>query len=203
MMQTQTSGSSTNQPSSVKSSFENLGSSLHLKIQDYTDLKAILELDEALWIATTAPVSTIRIDTDFLNFLDTDEDKRIRFLLKHLVDYSGIQNDNLNLSLAAIDTETELGERIHSSALKVLKRLNKGEESISLNQVKKVQREVLEGGLDQAGIVLPEAAENKKIEQFIKDILRTVEGSGWRINSRMKLTKAQAARFTYRPDHLA
>ncbi len=119
------------------------------------------------------------------------------------MDYSGIQNDNLNLSLAAIDTETELGERIHSSALKVLKRLNKGEESISLNQVKKVQREVLEGGLDQAGIVLPEAAENKKIEQFIKDILRTVEGSGWGINSRMKLTKAQAARFTYRPDHLA
>lgn len=72
-MQTQTSGSSSNQPLSIKSSFENLGSSLHLKIQNYTDLKAILELDEALWIATTAPVSTLKIDTDFLNFLDTDE----------------------------------------------------------------------------------------------------------------------------------
>ncbi len=77
-MQTQTSGSSSNQPLSIKSSFENLGSSLHLKIQNYTDLKAILELDEALWIATTAPVSTIKIDTDFLNFLDTDGDQRIR-----------------------------------------------------------------------------------------------------------------------------
>lgn len=184
-MQTQTSRNPSDTPSSVHSSFENLGSSLHLKIKDYTDLKAILELDEALWIATTAPISTIRIDTDFLNFLDTDEDKRIRaeeikdairFLLHHLVDYSGIQNDNLNLSLAAINTETELGERIHSSALKVLKRLNKGEESVSSDQVKKVQREVLEGGLDQAGIVLPEAAENEKIEQFIKDILRTVGG---------------------------
>jgi hypothetical protein len=77
-MQTQTSGSSSNQPLSIKSSFENLGSSLHLKIQNYTDLKAILELDEALWIATTAPVSTLKIDTDFLNFLDTDGDQRIR-----------------------------------------------------------------------------------------------------------------------------
>jgi len=184
-MQKQTSGSSTNQPAIVNSSFETLGSSLHLRIKDHTDLKTILELDEALWIATTAPVSTIKIDTDFLNFLDTDGDKRIRaeeikdgirFLLHHLVDYSGIQTDNLNLSLAAINSETEMGKRIHSSALKVLKRLDKGEQSVNLSQVNKVKKEVFEGGLDQAGIVLLEAAENKKIEQFIKNILRTVGG---------------------------
>ncbi|MCK5517520.1 MAG: hypothetical protein KAI39_11640, partial [Desulfobulbaceae bacterium] len=34
-----------------------------------------------------------------------------------------------------------------------------------------------------------------------RDISTILEGSGWGINSRMKLTKKQAACFTYRPDH--
>ena len=171
--------------SKSQSRFENLGSTLHFKIKDYHDLKTILDLDEALWIATTAPVSTINVDDGFLNLLDTDEDGRIRaeevkdgirFLLEHIVDYSGIRSSNLNLPLTAIDTETELGKRIHSSALKVLKRLNVAPESVRLDQVRKVKQEVLEGGLDQAGIVLPEASGNDKIHQYIRDILRTVGG---------------------------
>ncbi len=184
-MQRQTPVNSSTLPPALKSSFERLGSTLHFKIIDYHDLKAILDLDEALWIATTAPVSTLKIDDTFLNLLDVDEDGRIRaeeikdgirFLLKHTVDYSGIQDDNLNLPLSAIDTGTELGEKIHSSAVKVLKRLNAAPESVGLGQTRKVKKEVLEGGLDQAGIVLPEAADNDKIRQYIKDILRTVGG---------------------------
>ena len=106
--------SSQNTPKSscqIHSSFKNFGKSLHFIIEDYCDLEAILELDEALWIATTAPVSTLKIDRVFLGLLDSDLDKRlraeeikdgIRYLQKYLADYSGVQENNLNLSLTAI-----------------------------------------------------------------------------------------------------
>ena len=170
----------------MQTSFENFGSTLHFKIKDYSDLQAILKLDEALWVATTAPLSTLRIDPVFLNLLDSDGDGRlraeeikdgIRFLQNNLVDYSGVRENNLNLSLVAINTETDLGKRIHSSALKVLSRLNITAESVKLNQIRTVKKEVLEGGLDQAGIVLAEAAETSKSHDYLKDIIRTVSFS--------------------------
>ena len=184
-MQTQNSPNTSNLSCSGKSLFQNFGSSLHFKIKDFCDLKEVLELDEALWIATTAPVSTLKIDPAFLSLLDSDGDARlraeeikngIRFLDEYLVDFSGVQDNNTNLSLAAINTETELGERIHSSALKVLSRLNIPPKSVGLDQVRKVKDEVLEGGLDQAGIVLVEAATTDETRTYIKDILRTVGG---------------------------
>ena len=169
----------------ANSSFENFGSSLHFKIEDYRDLEAVLELDEALWIATTAPISTLKIDPVFLSLLDTDDDERlraeeikdgIRFLKKYLMDYSVVRENNLSLPLAAINKKTKLGEQIHSSALKVLSRLNVTPESIKLDQVRTVKKEVLEGGLDQAGIVLVEAAKTNETRKYIEDILRTVGG---------------------------
>ena len=186
MMQTQTSKNNSKLSVPARSLFENFGSTLHFKIKDYRDLMAVLELDEALWIATTAPVSTLKIDDVFLNLLDTDEDGRvraeeikdgIRFLQKHLKDYSGILDDNLTLPLTAINPKTEMGERIHTSALKVLSRLNIAPDSVRLDQVRKVKKEVLEGGLDQAGIVLLEAAITDETSHYIEDILRTVGGA--------------------------
>ena len=172
-------------PTAFQSSFEKLGRSLHFKIKDFNDLKAILELDEALWIATTAPVSTLKADPVFLELLDSDIDERIRaeeikdgirFLFQHLTDPSGVRPGNLTLSLAAINTTTELGQKIQFSALKILKRLNETAESINLEQIRTTQQEVLEGGLDQAGTVLPEATKDAKISQYIDDIIKTTGG---------------------------
>jgi hypothetical protein len=36
----------------------------------------------------------------------------------------------------------------------------------------------LQGGLDQAGIVLPEAAEDEGVRSFIDDVVATVGGAG-------------------------
>ena len=172
-------------PTALQSSFEKLGRSFHFKIKDYNDLKAILDLDEALWIATTAPVSTLKADPVFLELLDSDVDERIRaeeikdgirFLFQYLIEPSGIRPGNLTLLLAAIDTTTELGEKMHFSALKILQRLNETTESIDLEQIRSTQKEVLAGGLDQAGIVLPEATNDAKINRYIEDIIQTVGG---------------------------
>ncbi len=166
-------------------SFEKHGNALHFKIEDYNDLEKILDLDEALWIATTAPVSTLKVDKEFLELLDSDQDDRIRaeeikdgirFLLQHLTDHSSIQIGNLELPLSFINKGTDVGSLIHMSAVKVLNRLQAPLDCIKLTQLRKVKAEVLKGGLDQAGIVLPEAAENLKIENCIGDILSSIGG---------------------------
>ncbi|MEE4165998.1 MAG: hypothetical protein V2I35_08360, partial [Desulfocapsaceae bacterium] len=165
--------------------FDKHGDALHFRINDYHALEKILDLDEALWIATTAPTSTLKVDEVFLDLLDSDEDNRIRaeeikdgirFLFRHLTDQSGIRPGNLELLLSSISRETELGNRIHDSALKVLNRLQAAVECINLAQVRSVQEEVLQGGLDQAGIVLPEAARNEKSGRCIGDILGSIGG---------------------------
>ena len=165
--------------------FEKLGHSYHFQIQDYRDLQEILELDEALWIATTAPTVTLKTDEVFLGLLDSDNDGRlraeeikdgIRFLLDHHAHYPAIKADNLELPLKYINTETELGQRIFNSARKVINRLDVKDEKIGVEQVRSVKKEVLGGGLDKAGIVLPEAAPDDTVEQFILDILETVGG---------------------------
>ncbi len=186
----QVSGKISQLPTAFQSLFEKLGRSFHFKIINYNDLRAVLNLDEALWIATTAPVSTLKADPVLLELLDSDADERIRaeeikdgirFLFAHLNDPSVIRPGNLTLSLATIDTTTELGEKIQFSAREILSRLKMNRESIDLEQIRTAQEEVLEGGLDQAGIVLPEATSDTKINQtkinqYIEDILKTVGG---------------------------
>jgi len=174
-----------NIPTNLNFKFQQLGSSHHLLIEDYKDLQEILELDEALWIATTAPTSTLKADSIFLKLIDSDSDDRIRaeelkeairFLLNNLKEYSGIQEGNTVLQLSAINTETELGQQISTSATKVLNRLGKEPACVDLDEVREVKEEVLKGGLDQAGIVLQEAAKDIQSKKCIEDILNTVGG---------------------------
>lgn len=171
---------------SIIPQFESYGHSYHFKIKDYIDLRNILELDEALWIATTAPSSTIKTDEAFLDLLDSDNDGRIRaeeikdgirFLFANLTDYAGIQPGNSSLSLAHINQHTELGKQIQASARKVLKRHGVALDTVNLKQVRQVKRDVLHGGLDQAGVVLAEAAGDEHTAGFIDHILTSVGGT--------------------------
>ena len=165
--------------------FERFGSAYHLKIENAQDLEAVLELDEAHWVATTAPAATLNCDSVLLSLIDTDNDGRlradeikeaIRYLFENLSDRSGIVPGNNGLNLGEINIQSEVGKRIHSSASKILRRMETPEAFVTLEQVRHVKTEVLEGGLDEAGIVLPEAAKDKSIRQLIEDILGTVGG---------------------------
>ena len=168
-----------------KFNFERFGKTYHLKIESFKDLEAVLELDEAQWVATTALTATLNCDEVFLSLMDTDNDGRlraeevkdaIRFLFENLSDRSGITPDNTHLNLEMIDTRLETGKRIHSSASKIMTRMKAPEPYVTLEQVRAIKTEVLDGGLDEAGMVLPEAAEDDHVRKFLKDILATVGG---------------------------
>ena len=52
--------------------FHKVGKTFQLRIESPDDLRAILELDESLWMATSAPVAAFRCDPVFLTMVDTD-----------------------------------------------------------------------------------------------------------------------------------
>ncbi len=166
--------------------FERFGKAYHLRIKDASDLAKVLDLDEALWLATDAPIETINADRTFLELLDTTHDGRVRarevkqaiqWLLDHLKQTAAIQAGNMSLELDAINREREDGQKIYGAAFKILHRLNLVDEShVTLEQVRRIQSEDRAGGLDKAGLVLPEAADDPAVQQIIRDIIATVGG---------------------------
>jgi hypothetical protein len=78
--------------------FESFGHTYHLKIETFEDLESVLELDEAHWVATTAPVETINCDPVFLNLMDTDIKDIIATIggKPHYGGAQGVDEDHLN-----------------------------------------------------------------------------------------------------------
>ena len=171
---------------SATMTFRRFGRSHHMLIRDAEDLRRVLELDEAHWVATGAPIVNLNADAVFLKLLDTDHNGRIMcfevqdaivWLFKHLRDTSGITAGSRELRLEAVNTDTEQGRRICASARKMLARLGTPDaQSITLDQVRRVKSEVEGTPVSEAGVVLPEAAEDPEIGQFITHIIDTVGG---------------------------
>jgi len=169
--------------------FQYFGSTLQLKVENAWDLRRVGQLNEAHWVATSAPITAINADPVFLDLVDTDHDGRIgcselrqaiSWLFEHLEDYAGINAGNTALVLAAIRKESDEGRRIVETSVKILKRLGSTEESrITLDQVRRIKKEEEGRAVSEAGIVLPEAAQGDgaaALRQFLSDILATVGG---------------------------
>jgi len=166
--------------------FKRIGRSYHLQIETAEDLLNVLDLDEALWVATNAPLSTIHHDPTFLAHIDADQTGRItcreikqavRWLLDVLRDHSGITKPSQALILSAVNTESDEGQIIHKAAKKILARKGKADTGvISLHEVRKIKSEIQAQPISEAGVVLPQAAENPEIQQFIRDITNTMGG---------------------------
>ena len=101
--------------------FKRYGRSYHLVIETAQDLEQILRLDEALWVATGAPLETLNCDATLLALVDYDNNGRIlcdemkdaiRWICAVLADHSGIDSRSTTLKMAALNREHEDGKRI-------------------------------------------------------------------------------------------
>jgi len=132
--------------------FGRYGRSYHLKIETAAELRQAVELDEAHWVATTAPINTLNCDGTFLQLVDTDNNGRIRcqevksairWLFKVLRDHSGITKRSQTLPLEAINTEIEEGRQINQAARKMLSRRGSAAAGeVTLDQVRQVKSQV-------------------------------------------------------------
>ena len=132
--------------------FQRFGRSIHLKIESAADLARACELDEALWVATNAPVSQLRTDATLLSMLDADGKGRItvrelkaviRWMLETLTDHSGIDAGSDVLQRAALNVKSKDGQRIENAVRKMLPRVGKrGQPQIRLGEVRKIRQQV-------------------------------------------------------------
>jgi hypothetical protein len=160
---------------------------LHRKaISTAEELKAALTLDEALWTATSAEVDTLNCDPVFLEHLDLDRNGKVMcfelkaaadWLFHTLEDLSGVSGASNQLEIEALRQTSSEGARIGSAMKRILRRLGKAEgRTVSLSEVRRIKTEAEQMPISEAGVVLPEAAGEPELRQFVTDILQTVGG---------------------------
>jgi len=167
--------------------FKRYGRSYQLKVESGEDLENVVELNEAHWVATSAPVEMMNCDVVFLQLLDEDNKGRIlcrevkgavRWLLGVLCEGTGITAQSTTLRLGAVDADTDEGQQIRDAAREVLSRLGeKDGEEVTLEQVRQIKTQVESTSVSEAGVVLPEAAADGEIRQFITEVIETVGGT--------------------------
>ncbi|MHC4718547.1 MAG: hypothetical protein ACYS5V_16375, partial [Planctomycetota bacterium] len=172
-------------PTPAKMVFKRFGQAHHLVIRNADQLRWVLDLDDAHWVATGASTDSFSCDRTFLELIDADGNGRIMcfeveaaivWLLRHLSDTSGVTSADRTLKLAAVNTDEPAGKRVHNSVLKMLTRLGKPDAGeITLDEIRRIKADVEGTPVSAAGVVLPTA--DGELGEFLTDIVATVGGA--------------------------
>ncbi|MFB6356325.1 MAG: hypothetical protein ABEJ65_07405 [bacterium] len=166
--------------------FKNYGGSVQYHIESAEDLKQIQELDEAHWVATSAPVELLDCSDDFLKFVDLDENGEIRvdevreacsWLLHHLSEYKQLTRRSETLQLKHIDTNHENGQKIKNAALRLLDNIDaENNNEVRLGQVRDVRQIHSRGAANGDGVIPADAIEEKNTREFVQFLIECYGG---------------------------
>jgi len=161
--------------------FERHGQTYQLRIRTAEQLEQVLELDDSLWIAMSAPVDGLNGDRKFLDLVDLDHNGRIRtdemrtairWLLDRLADRGGIAEGSDVLPLAALEQSHDDARSMQETADYILNAIGAEDRSaISLAQVTDFGRHLDTSVINGDGIIPPEASEDPQVQQFIRDVI--------------------------------
>lgn len=167
--------------------FDRLGRGYHLRIETATDLRRVLTLDEAHWVATSAPTDTLHADPAMLRCVDADGDGRIRACeLRRAIDWTltvfretgGLLRGDGALRVSDIDPDHPDGARIHAAADRVTEPNDPtGDPRLDIPAIRAAMQAERQRAVSEAGVALPEAALNEPRMRFMEDIIRTVGGA--------------------------
>ena len=165
--------------------FLRVGKAYQLSIENGQDLADALTLDEALWVAMSAPLKAYTCDPKVLAYIDqaklgsiTTESLKaaIRWLLDVYGDRAGITDHfSGRLPLAAL-TDSENARKIRHSAEYILKDL--GEEdtgAITLAQVRKFQQILTSRPLNGDGVISLQAtgeASTPELQEHFRELIQ-------------------------------
>lgn len=111
-----------------------VGGATRVCISKGEDIAHIGELDQKLWTALSCPTTGLEFDKEFLSYVDTDKDGRIRvkevinacnWVCSILKDKEVLIAPESKLALSAIDLSTSKGQDIEKSARKIIECLQK------------------------------------------------------------------------------
>lgn len=160
-----------------------LGGTYQLVIDDPADLEHILSLDEARWMATSAPLNGFVHDDAFLQRLDTDDNGRIRsgevkealrWLLKVLKGPQELRGADDGLPLDAFDADDAEGAALRDAARHALDNLGLNDaNAIRLEQAADQKRILSQGLRNGDGVIPPASIEDDDAKSLALDVLKT------------------------------
>jgi hypothetical protein len=163
--------------------FRKLGGRYQLMIDTPEDLQSILELDEALWMCTGAPLESFTCDPAFLKYIDSDTNGRIRtdevkqavkWSLEVLSDINVLATNTDDFPLDAIDTSNDAGKQLRSSAELILSNIGiEKKDTIRLEHTRSRKGILSSGECNGDGVIPVVSVEDEKIQQFITHIMET------------------------------
>lgn len=164
--------------------FRNFGGEYQLRLESAADLACAVDLDEARWACSSAPIADFACDEAFLAFLDTDGNGRvrtdevkdaIRWTLARLRNPERLSERSESLPLDEIDTGGPEGEAILAAARRVLANLGKAEAcDISLDQVRNQKKIMASAANNGDGIIPASAAPDEETARYIGDVAATI-----------------------------
>lgn len=189
---------------SARPTFRNYGGSRQLHIESEADLIHLLDLADARWVATSAPVTSFQCDPVFLQFLDTDHNDRIRtdeiraalrWILQVLKQRLGLMGASDRLQLDDLDTEAPEGAGLRDAAQFILENLGAADrQTLSLAQVRDLQGILANARSNGDGVIPPHAVHNPQTAEFIRAVMTTI-GSPPDAGGEAGMTRAHLDRF--------
>ena len=165
--------------------FLKFGRSYQLRVDDADDLAHVLDLNESLWVATSAPNTAFRCDPALLAYLDSDANGRIytnevkeaiRWLRTALADFTGLGRQDA-IALDALRGDTPVGQSLRKSCRFVLEALRRDGDRVTLDQVRQLLAERRKQPLNGDGVLVPEAAEDAATRELLRDIIVCTGGT--------------------------
>lgn len=162
-------------------SFFRAGGFDQVRLDRGTDLLAVDQLDQKLWVALACPTAGLECDERTLTLLDTDKDGRVRAAeLIAALKWAGSLLKNADdllkaspaLRLDAINDATADGQALLSSARQVLVNLGKPDATeITADDLADTTRIFAQTAFNGDGIIVPEAAADDATRTLITEIM--------------------------------
>lgn len=159
-----------------------------MRIDSGEDIAHLGELDQKLWTALSCPVDGLEFDREFLEYIDSDHDGRIRvkevvkaseWICSILKDRDLLLNSSDTLPLSAFDTNSVEGCRLEKSARRVLESIGKSsKEAISMEDTTDSKAIFSKTCFNGDGIVTPlSAGDDAKAKDAIESALKCFPAS--------------------------
>jgi hypothetical protein len=181
--------------------FRRFAGSYQLRIRSVAELRQILEVPEAHWVATACPAKGLNCDPRFIACLDTDRNGRVRAQeLREAISWTmrmlAEPKDCVpGADVLVLDHLSAEAAPLRATADLVLRNLNSAtRERISLAEVRQTKEVLDRVSANGDGIIGPAGVADAALKQLVGEILAYVPGVADRSGER-GLDRAQIATF--------
>ncbi len=157
-----------------------------VKLDTGADLLALEQLDQKLWVALACPTSGLEVNPRTLALIDSDKDGRVRapeliaavkFACSNLKNPDDLLKGEKELSLSAINDQTDEGRTLLASARQVLVNLGKKDDiAVSADDLIDPARIFADTPFNGDGVITELSTDDEFVRSVIRDIMDCIGG---------------------------